>query len=96
MGNKRPSREVNLDAVTLWIVAGGISHIMKSGEPLTALCGRDRWTKAAVMAHNPDRVCASCRESFRLFPDRRPRLRDVKPVRGRQLALPGWWEEELK
>jgi hypothetical protein len=96
VGNKAPSRVVNLDAVTLWIVAGGVAHIMKGGEPLTALCGRDQWHKAAVVAlDNPARVCSSCRESFKLFPDRRPRLADVQPVRRRQLALPGWFEEEL-
>jgi hypothetical protein len=91
MGNKAPSRVVNLEGVTLWIVANGVSHILKSGEPLRALCGKADWHKAAVTAEKPSRVCASCRESWKLFPYRRPRLQDVQPVEERQLGFPVDW-----
>ena len=87
-----PKPAPTLDAVTLWIVANGIAHIMKSGEPLTALCRRDQWRKAAVVAlDKPARVCADCRWMFNNSPTSRPRLRDVQPMVERQLAFAADW-----
>jgi hypothetical protein len=82
-----------LDAVTHWIVARGIAHVMTSGEPLRAICGRDRWFKAAVTAEllEPRKICMLCRRMYEMFPNRRPRLRDVQPGYDRQLAFGADW-----
>jgi hypothetical protein len=96
-----------LDAVAIWIVAGGVAHVLASAEPLRALCGRDQWTKAALTETLwitsktgktkralPRRVCAACRSAYNNFPPRRPRLQDIQPTVERQLAFAGDWGDE--